>query len=361
MSSVWIIKRPTRDGKARYRVMFQPGGREAPQLYGGTFATEREAKLRKAWITGELAAMRMPDLSLTAEAPAVETLRDVAERWRTSRVDVAERTAINHRVELARIYPILGARPFDSITAADVATCIGCLGLKKETLRKTLTTLAQVFDFADVTPNPARDKMIVRLPREDRSEVNPPTAKHVESVHRLLPSAYRLPTIVLDTTGMRVGELEALRWGDVDETEGKWRVSGAVAKTRRARWVPVPFEVFDAVVSLVPREDRDLESPVFAGFGADRYRTAITRACKAAGVPAFSPHDLRHRRATLWHLSGVPAAEAASWLGHTPTEHLKTYAHASLVDRSELNVSGMLAQVHGVQPSVLPHARKTLV
>ena len=54
-------------------------------------------------------------------------------------------------------------------------------------------------------------------------------------------------------------------------------------------------------------------------------------------MPEFSPHDLRHRRATLWHLQGVPPVEAAAWLGHSPTEHLKTYAHATLVDRSELD------------------------
>jgi hypothetical protein len=34
----------------------------------------------------------------------------------------------------------------------------------------------------------------------------------------------------------RVGELEALTWGDVDEYEGRGRVSGAVAKTGQARW-----------------------------------------------------------------------------------------------------------------------------
>jgi integrase len=29
---------------------------------------------------------------------------------------------------------------------------------------------------------------------------------------------------VLDATGMRVGELEAFAWGDVDERRGRWRV-----------------------------------------------------------------------------------------------------------------------------------------
>lgn len=41
--------------------------------------------------------------------------------------------------------------------------------------------------------------------------------------------------------------------------------------------------------------------------------------------------------ATLGHLSGVPIVEAATWLGHSPTEHLRTYAHATLVERAELD------------------------
>jgi integrase len=137
---------------------------------------------------------------------------------------------------------------------------------------------------------------------------------------------------------MRVGELERLAWGDVDEQEGRWRVSAAVAKTGRARWVDVPERLFDAVSELCPRDDRAATRRVFEGVTADRLRTAITRACTAAGVPAFSPHDLRHRRATLWHLGGVPAAQAASWLGHSAQEHLRTYAHAVL-DRTEIDDS----------------------
>lgn len=141
---------------------------------------------------------------------------------------------------------------------------------------------------------------------------------------------------VLDATGMRVGELERLAWGDVDGQEGRWRVSAAVAKTGRARSVDVPERLFQTVSELCPRDDRTAERRVFEGVTANRLRTAITRACTAAGVPAFSPHDLRHRRATLWHLGGVPAAQASSWLGHSPHEHLRTYAHAVL-DRTEID------------------------
>ncbi len=89
-----------------------------------------------------------------------------------------------------------------------------------------------------------------------------------------------------------------------------------LTKTRQARWVPVPQTVLERVLDAVPREDRSLDRQVLDGFDADAFRTSLARACKATGTPAFSPHDLRHRRATLWHLAGIPVAEAASWLGH---------------------------------------------
>jgi len=64
-------------------------------------------------------------------------------------------------------------------------------GAARESIRKTLATLAMVLDFAGVTPNPARDRVAVKLPREDRVEVNPPTAKHVLAVHGILGTVER--------------------------------------------------------------------------------------------------------------------------------------------------------------------------
>jgi integrase len=122
--------------------------------------------------------------------------------------------------------------------------------------RGAVEGITMVLDHGRVEPNPARDKLTVRMPREERRELNPPTAEHVRAVHALLPSRYRLPLLVLDATGMRIGELEALTWGDVDEPRQRWRVSGAVPKTGRARWVPVPHELFEAVMRLVRKRSR---------------------------------------------------------------------------------------------------------
>jgi hypothetical protein len=83
-------------------------------------------------------------------------------------------------------------------------------GLKKQTIRKTVSVLAMVLDHARVQPNPARDRLTVKPPREERRQLQPPTAEHVEAVVHLMDSRYRLPLLTLDATGMRVGELEPL-------------------------------------------------------------------------------------------------------------------------------------------------------
>ena len=40
-------------------------------------------------------------------------------------------------------------------------------------------------------------------------------------------------------------------------------------------------------------------------------------ACQAAGIPSYSPHDLRHRYASLKMREGVPLSDLAAQLGHS--------------------------------------------
>lgn len=93
-------------------------------------------------------------------------------------------------------------------------------------------------------------------------------------------------------------------------------------------------ELFATVIALVPREDRDPADRVFPDTGQAQLRTAIARACKAAGVPRFSPHDLRHRRISLWHHQGVPWATIGSWVGQRSlSTTADTYTHVLLDGR----------------------------
>lgn len=283
MPSVWIERRETTSGRPRYLVKYRLGGRESAHRYAGSFQTRREALARSQWVAGELAAMRVPQLSRLAESvDATPTLAEAAERWRASRVDVTEGTAVGHRVQLGRILPLLGALRVDEITPADVAEVVATLhaaGRKRETIRKSLTALAQVLDYAGVKDNPARDRVHVRLPRQEREEPTPPTADQIEAVLPLMPSRYALAVLVLDATGMRVGEVEALLAGDLDEPNTRWRIRRAVEKGRRGRWVSLPADLFDAVLTtLPPRGPRSRAAGVSgsdSGAAADGNRAGL--------------------------------------------------------------------------------------
>jgi integrase len=158
----------------------------------------------------------------------------------------------------------------------------------------------------------------------------------------------------LEATGERVGELEALTWDDVDEPKQRWRVSQAVSKTGRARWVQVPPVLFEAVCGLVAREDRAPRRLVFEGFGADKFRTAIARACPTAGVPTFSPHDLRHRRVSLLHEQGVSWARIGEAVGHgdiaTTARH---YTHV-LSDGREVDYASLTSADRAASRGCMP-------
>jgi integrase len=169
-------------------------------------------------------------------------------------------------VALGRILPRLGTTAVEKLDApavADMVVELHAAGLKKQTIRKTVSVLAMVLDHARIEPDPARDRLTAKTPREEKREVQPPTADHVEAVLRLLPSKYRLPVVVLEATGMRIGELEALTWGDIDEPRGRWRI--ATSKTGRPRWVTPSSVLYAAVLELFPRDDRHADRKVVRG------------------------------------------------------------------------------------------------
>jgi integrase len=298
-------------------------------------------------VTGELAAMRVPDLASVAIEPArAPTLAEACERWRESRVDVAEGTRVVHRVALGRVVSVLGSVRVDELAVDHVNGLVVELartGRKRETIRKSLKYLAAVLEENGVEPNPARDRR-VRLPHEDPIELEPPSAAQVDAVVRLLPSSHRLALLWLDWSGARLASVESLRVGDYDEPARRVRLRASTTKTRTALWVELPDSLADAIeATLPPREDRDLSRPLFPGVGADRLRTAIGRACRAAGVPAFSPHDLRHRRISLLHRQGRTWAEIGRLVGQRKLSiTADTYTHV-LSDGQELDYTELIS------------------
>jgi integrase len=345
VASVWIRERATKTGEKRYWVEFRPGGREERTRFGGSFPTKRLARIRSAWIEGELAAMRIPELRHVDDQPAAPTFEQAAQAWQASRLDIAASTRLQHRIQLDKLLPLIRSKRIDELTARDFADVVATLhaqAVARETIRKTLGAAAMTLDHAGIVPNPARDRSI-KLPREEPEEINPPTADHVAAAYRLLPTKHRLPLLWLEWSGARVSSVDLTLVGDYDEPRPRVRLRAATTKTRKALWVELhPLIADELEPRLGPREDRDPAARLFAGSGADALRTAIGKACRAAGIPSFSPHDLRHRRISLLHLQGMPWARIADFVGQRDlTVTANTYTHV-LADEVEVAYAKLL-------------------
>jgi integrase len=332
VSGAHIVVRQGKKGK-RYIVRFRRGGRGFKLEHGGSFKTKREAMIRRDFIAGELAAGRDPRIGLAQlkNPPRIVTFGEWAERWVRSRHDVTERQRDEYRHPLRLILPRFEAMDPRTITPADVSEFVGELARRyaPSTVRTYYSPLAMILDFADVQPNPARHPS-VKLPTRQREEPTPMTLAQFRAMLDKLPRKWHLFARLLEATGMRVGELTALTWGDVDSFESRLRVSRARTKGRTAgqRFVQVPGPLIDELADLLPMEDRAAGRPVFVGFSDQAFKQAMGRACKAAGLPHFHPHDLRHRRVSLWHGQGVPPRELAERTGHSRTSiTLDVYSH----------------------------------
>jgi integrase len=354
MPTLTITTRPTASGR-RYIVRFRLGGRAYPIQHGGSFKTLKLAKARRDLIGGEIAAGRNPRLLLEAllnppEPSRAETLAAMCDRYEASRIDYADETAKNLPSHLKRIRAFFGddCDPL-GITIPRCQEFASALAnsLKASSVRRYWATFRLLLDFVGLEPNPARDRR-VKLPAIVEEEPKPPTAQEFLAILDHISARWPLPLITIEQTAMAVGETSKLAWGDVDVAESKLRlqrknVKGAIRA--RARWVQVPRWLMDVIERTCPLEDRTAERRVFPGFTADAAKNAMARACKAAGVTHFHPHDLRHRRISLWHINdGIPAKELAARAGHSRASmSLDVYSHV-LMDSSEASPTELLSR-----------------
>lgn len=141
---------------------------------------------------------------------------------------------------------------------------------------------------------------------------------------------------------MRAGEAASLTWGDVDVAESRFRLAAARTKTHKARWVQVPGWLMEEIAATCPLEDRTAERKVFFGFTRHAARNAVARACIAAGAAHFHPHDLRHRRISIWHQQGVRVKAISERVGHARASMtLDTYSHVMPLE--ELSAKALTA------------------
>jgi len=339
--SARIRTRTVGDGTKRYIVLYRRGGRYYPTESLGTFRRLRDAQQRRDLVSGWLAQGVNPKAALAElqKPPAtVRTFGEWGELYQASRVDLDERTMKNVNSHLLRLNETFaGTDPFDH-TPDDWQQWVAAnTDLQPSSLKRYLATGKLVLDYAGVDPNPARDPR-VKLPPIRRTEPTPPDANQFLAILEHAPRTRRLALVTIEQTAMTVGELEQLEWQDVDIAESRFRLRRSTVKAQirsRARWVQVPDWLMDELVAACPPDDRTPIRRVFPGFTPDVAKAVIARACKAAGIPHFHPHDLRHRRISLWHGQGVPARELAARAGHAKASmSLDTYSHVMPLDEA---------------------------
>ena len=140
-------------------------------------------------------------------------------------------------------------------------------------------------------------------------------------------------------TGLRLGELRALRWGDVDWTLRIVRVRRSFTwgeegppKSGKVRAVPLVDQAARALDDLSRREHfTEPEDLVFVSpVGRHVEESALGRrfydALGAAELPRMRFHDLRHTFGTL-AVQAFPLTDVKAFMGHADIQTTMIYAH----------------------------------
>jgi integrase len=281
-------------------------------------------------------------------------------------------TLVDHRIIVRTISRDLGPRKLASISTADVSRYLSRLdrsGKSGRTVNKYRQILRSIFEYArrqdafGLRHNPVDDTekrreaapqpvdtfeleeiaAIVRAAHEGlhrtRAEGNYSEATN-EEWQRMNDQDAAI-FIVAAFTGLRLGELGALRWGDVDFASSRLVVARAMSggeeamstKSGRFRIVPLADQVA-AELDQLSRRGRFVERTDFVfcrpdGGPLDRtaVRKRFRRAQEEAGIRPRRFHDLRHTFGSLAIRSFDPVAVQAM-MGHARLTTTERYLHS---------------------------------
>ena len=337
----------TTDGRWRAAIVTPDPATGLPRRRYLSAPTERELleRLRGARVRPD--AWRSP------------TVAEYLERWLPVVASRVRPTTHRGYEAMARRYiiPTIGSRRLAELTPGDVETMTSGMlgrGLAPATAATARTILTVALSDAErdgiVPRNVAR---LARAPRVPRRAYTVPDAA---GIRRLLEYAadveYGDAFTVALTTGLRRGELCALRWSDIEA--GELTVSRALVEThngfedgepktaRSLRTIKLPAIALEALERRRVRQDADRRAagrdwqdrvgaiwtdalgrpihPPTLGYGWRVLR-------KRAGLPGMRLHDSRHALASVLIGAGMSIPDVAAHLGHSESVLSRTYAH----------------------------------
>src|SRR5437868_4853837 len=338
---------------ARYRT---PSGRQIQKALGLAWTgsgspppghlTKRMAEdwLRKTLIEGQRNAPPVEVLSTFADA-ADEYIRYASEDR-----GCKPSTIRGYRSQLkAHLLPAFGSMRLEDITETEI-----------ERWRAGITSQRKGKEISNKTKNEQlvlmhaimrRAVKVWRLPRNPVANVDRFRTRHSGDIEVFSPeevwalvraAASEMDAAIFLTaafTGLRRGEVLALRWRDVDFEASTIRVRASYAanqlstpKSGKVRSVPMAPHVAEALARLSQRERFAGEDDfVFAGASglpihADALGKRYEKALEAAGLRRLRFHDLRHTFGTRM-IRQADIRRVQEWMGHADIQTTMKYLH----------------------------------
>ncbi|MFY1672705.1 tyrosine-type recombinase/integrase [Plantactinospora sp. WMMB334] len=368
-----IRKRASGRFQARY---IGPDGieRTAPH----TFATEREAS---RWLTVVESEIIKGDWT-APEAGEVQ-LGPYGQKWIAER-KLQPRTRENYE-DLFRLHirPHLGTLALGAVKPQTIRSWRKRLldgGTSEPQAVKAYSLLRAILNTAVkedeiIRQNPCR---IAGYDRYHTPERPVATVVQVLALAEQMPARFSALIVVAAFSGLRWGELAALRRSDVDLTAGTVRVPRKLAALRNRMEFGAPkSEASNRTVTLPAAARSALAAHLrdYVGEGPDatvftgekgavlrtgNFRRAVdwTAALRAAGMPAgFHFHDLRHTGNNLAAATGASTRDLMHRMGHASMRAALIYQHANS-ERDREIAAGMDRRIAKAQPKPKKTPRK---
>jgi integrase len=328
------------------RVKRKIGPKRTPGTSDGLTRSQAERELRRRMETERVVAGPQRRTIDQAGRAYIDHLEHVMERKRTTLAD--------YRGYLRKhLGPFFGEQSLEKIDPARITAYLLAKkrgGLSSKTVQNHLNFLHGIFVFSVkrgwALTNPVA---LVDRPKSARSShrrIQFLQPEELEALIRAVPDdllgAVERPLYVCAAmTGLRQGELIALRWRDVDWASSRIRVAESFThghfdspKSHRGRSVPMSDRLAGELElhsqrSLWTKDDDLVFAHPLTGhvFDASKIRKRFNAALERAGLHRITFHELRHTFGTQMAAAGAPLRAIQEWMGHADASTTEIYAH----------------------------------